>query len=127
MACIMLAEDDHPTRQFIMKALEAEGHLVYEAADGMSAYERLQALSADRLGVSVDLLLTDIVMPGIDGVELSEKAVGLFPDMKVMFITGFSAVAKGMTGQRGRTQPRVLAKPFHLGDLVKQVNAELAA
>ena len=59
-----------------------------------------------------DLLLTDIVMPEMDGIELAQKAAEIAPDIRVMFITGFAAVAL----KAGRKTPdaKVLSKPFHL-------------
>jgi two-component system cell cycle response regulator CpdR len=67
-----------------------------------------------------DLLLTDIVMPEMDGIELAQKAGEIAPDMRVMFITGFAAV----TLRAGKQVPdaRVLSKPFHLRDLVLEVD-----
>ena len=120
MASILVAEDDASMRQFIQKALEKAGHIVRCEPDGLSALEALED-HAD-----YDLLLTDIVMPGIDGIELSQKASALYPDLKVMFITGFAAVAMDMEDKKpARTQ--MLSKPFHLNDLVEQVDALLKA
>src|SRR5436309_3304881 len=67
-----------------------------------------------------DLLLTDIVMPEMDGIELAQKASAIDPAIRVMFITGFAAVAL----QGGRTAPeaKLLSKPFHLKDLVMEVD-----
>ena len=67
-----------------------------------------------------DLLLTDIVMPEMDGIELAQKASAIDPAIRVMFITGFAAVAL----QGGRTAPeaKLLSKPFHLKDLVLEVD-----
>jgi two-component system cell cycle response regulator CpdR len=67
-----------------------------------------------------DLLLTDIVMPEMDGIELAQKASAIDPAIRVMFITGFAAVAL----QGGRTAPvaQLLSKPFHLKDLVMEVD-----
>lgn len=121
MATILLAEDDDSMRQFLTLALEKAGHHVTACADGMIAYEALQEDGDD-----IDLLLADIVMPGMDGIELSQKATALYPDLKVMFITGFAAVAIGQ--HTPATQhTRILSKPFHLNDLVSQVNELLAA
>lgn len=125
MASILLAEDDLSMRSFIQKALERAGHKVHAEPDGMKA---LDCLRLQKRGLSTDhfdLLLTDIVMPGIDGIELSQKAAKLCPDIKVMFITGFAAVA--MNAKEQNKSARVLSKPFHLNDLVKQVNVLLQA
>ena len=72
-----------------------------------------------------DLLLTDIVMPEMDGIELAQRAGEMASDMRVMFITGFAAV----TLKAGKAVPhaRVLSKPFHLRDLVTEVDKMMAA
>ena len=121
MAHILLAEDDSSMRQFIQKALEKAGHTVSAEADGLAALSNLEETKDD-----YDLLLTDIVMPGIDGIELSQKAANLCPTMKVMFITGFAAVAMDAKN-KSDNGAKVLSKPFHLNDLVKQVNTLLKA
>lgn len=120
MANILLAEDDQSMRGFITKALERAGHSVTAEEDGLKALETLCK------SCKFDLLLTDIVMPGIDGIELAQKAAHLCPNMKVMFITGFAAVAMDAKQQKPRNA-RVLSKPFHLNDLVKQVDQLLDA
>lgn len=121
MSTILLAEDDESMRQFLTLALEKAGHHVRPCEDGLVAYT---ALEED--GDDVDLLLADIVMPGMDGIELSQKATQLYPDLKVMFITGFAAVAMGQQSATSALHARVLSKPFHLNDLVKEVNDLLA-
>ncbi len=110
---ILLAEDDNDMRRFLVKALENAGYDVASFDNGLSAYNRLRE-------EPFELLLTDIVMPEMDGIELARKATELDPDIKVMFITGFAAVAL----KAGRTTPqaKVLSKPFHLRDLVAEVN-----
>jgi len=120
MAHILLAEDDKSMLRFLRLALEKAGHSVTAASDGLSA---LAMLDED---THFDLLLTDIVMPGMDGIELSQKATKKRPNLKVMFITGFAAVAMGQKKQESQNT-RVLSKPFHLNDLVQQVETLLQA
>ena len=74
----------------------------------------------------IDLLLTDIVMPEMDGIELARRATELDPDLKIMFITGFAAVALNPDSQAPK-DAKVLSKPFHLKDLVREVEKMLAA
>lgn len=115
MANILLAEDDSSLRGFIAATLERSGHAVTPCADGLAAQAALEA-------AAFDLLLTDIVMPGMDGLELSARARAKYPALKVMFITGFAAMAeKNLGGNAGGTATRVISKPFHLGDLPRQI------
>jgi two-component system cell cycle response regulator CpdR len=121
MAKILIAEDDASMRHFLTMALSRAGHEVEARVDGLDA---LNALSDTQ--TPYDLLLADIAMPGMDGIELSQKATDLRPGLKVMFITGFAAVALGHRNPEHDTA-RVLSKPFHLKDLVDQVETLLAA
>jgi two-component system cell cycle response regulator CpdR len=113
MIRILLAEDDAVMREYLTRALERSGYAVAAVDRGTAA---LPLLEAERF----DLLLTDIVMPEMDGIELARLAGEIAPDMRVMFITGFAAV----TLKAGRMMPnaRVLSKPFHLRDLVLEVD-----
>jgi two-component system cell cycle response regulator CpdR len=121
MANILIAEDDTSMCSFLGLALTKAGHTVIESHNGLDA---LKELESDK--VNFDLVLTDIVMPGMDGIELSQKATEVAPELKVMFITGFAAVAVGHKDiDEQKTQ--VLSKPFHLNDLVDQVETLLAA
>jgi two-component system, cell cycle response regulator CpdR len=114
MIRILLAEDDEAMRLYLARALEKSGYSVESVDRGTAALALLQA------GERFDLLLTDIVMPELDGIELAQKAALIDPGLRVMFITGFSAV----TLKAGLAMPnaRVLSKPFHLRDLVLEVN-----
>lgn len=121
MANILLAEDDQSMCSFLALALEKAGHTVKATNDGMEALNALKESPE-----SYELLLTDIVMPGMDGIELSQKATELAPKLKVMFITGFAAVAVGHE-DLDEKKTKMLSKPFHLNDLVEQVNTLLSA
>lgn len=116
---ILLAEDDNDMRRFLVKALEKAGYKVSSFDNGASAYDRLRE-------EPFSLLLTDIVMPEMDGIELARRATELDPDLKVMFITGFAAVALNADSKAPK-DAKVLSKPFHLRDLVDEVNKLLAA
>lgn len=113
MIRILLAEDDQVMREFLKRALERSGYYVTAVDRGTAA---LPLLESERF----DLLLTDIVMPEMDGIELAQRAGEMAADMRVMFITGFAAV----TLKAGRAVPnaRILSKPFHLRDLVLEVD-----
>ena len=120
MAKILIAEDDNSMRQFLSMALTKAGHEVTACEDGTSALETLKQTS------DFDLLLADIIMPGMDGIELSQKATELSSSLKVMFITGFAGVALGERNPE-HDKAQVLSKPFHLKELVDQVESLLAA
>lgn len=119
MSKILLAEDDEMMRTFLTASLKRAGHDVQDFEDGETA---LAALEREVF----DLLLTDIVMPGIDGIELARRGAELDPAMKIVFITGFAAVAlaSGMPTPAGA---KILSKPFHLRELVDEVDRVIAA
>ena len=119
MKRILLAEDDNDMRQFLTRALKTAGYEVVSFDNGKSAYERLRE-------EPFSLLLSDIVMPEMDGIELARRATELDPDLKVMFITGFAAVALNSDSEAPKNA-KVLAKPVHLRELVSEVNKMLAA
>ena len=119
MQRILLAEDDEDMRKFLVKALQNAGYEVTSFSNGREAYERLKE-------EPFTLLLTDIVMPEMDGIELARKAASLDPDLKIMFITGFAAVALNPDNQAPQ-DAKVLSKPFHLRDLVDEIERLLAA
>ena len=110
---ILLAEDDTVMREYLTRALERAGYLVSAVDRGTAA---LPLIEKERF----DLLLTDIVMPEMDGIELAQRAGDLAPDMRVMFITGFAAVT--LKAGKAMPQARVLSKPFHLRELVLEVD-----
>ncbi|HEY3718807.1 MAG TPA: response regulator [Roseiarcus sp.] len=116
---ILLAEDDNDMRRFLVKALQNAGFSVASFDNGLSAYNRLRE-------EPFELLLTDIVMPEMDGIELARRATELDPEIKVMFITGFAAVALNPDNHAPK-DARVLSKPFHLRDLVNEVQRLLKA
>jgi len=99
--------------------LQNAGYTVASFDNGLAAYNRLRE-------EPFELLLTDIVMPEMDGIELARRATELDPEIKVMFITGFAAVALN-PDSRAPKDARVLSKPFHLRDLVNEVQRLLKA
>ena len=119
MTKILLAEDDIDMRRFLVKALQNAGFDVISYDNGLSAYQRLRE-------EPFELLLTDIVMPEMDGIELARRAAELDPDIKIMFITGFAAVALNSDSTAPK-HAKVLSKPIHLRELVNEVQKLLAA
>ncbi len=118
MSRILLAEDDYSLRGFLSPALERAGHEVTACADGDEAVAFLDE--------PWDLLLTDIVMPGLDGIEVARQAAARHPGLRIMFITGFAAVALA-AGDKAPAGAKVLSKPIHLREIVTEVERMIAA
>ncbi|TVV75291.1 cell cycle two-component system response regulator CpdR [Sphingomonas solaris] len=113
MIRILLAEDDASMREYLARALERVGYAVTAVDCGTAALPLLE-------NRPFDLLLTDIVMPGMDGIELAQHAGTIAPSMRVMFITGFAAVS--LRGGHAPANAKILSKPFHLRELVAEVD-----
>ena len=109
---ILLAEDEQVMREYLARALERSGYEVVAVDRGTAAAPLLEA---ERF----DLLLTEIIMPEMDGIQLAHHCNMVSPTTDVIFITGFSVVAL----RAGASIPnaKVLAKPLHLKDLVLEV------
>ena len=112
MIRILLAEDDQAMRTYLARALEKAGYDVVAVDRGTAALPHLEE-------GGFDLLLSDIVMPEMDGIELAQRCAEIAPGTKVMFITGFAGVT--LRASREAPQAKVLSKPFHLRDLVIEV------
>ena len=118
MIRILLAEDEEAMRTYLARALENAGYEVVAVDRGTAAVPLLQ-------DEHFDLLLSDIVMPEMDGIELAQRCAEISPKTKVMFITGFAAVT--LKASREAPQAKVLSKPFHLRELVSEVHKMLDA
>jgi two-component system cell cycle response regulator CpdR len=109
---ILLAEDEEAMRTYLERALTNAGYEVKSVDRGTEALPLLE-------NEQFDLLLSDIVMPEMDGIELAQRCAEVSPRTKVMFITGFAAVS--LRASREQPHAKVLSKPFHLRDLVLEV------
>jgi two-component system cell cycle response regulator CpdR len=112
MIRILLAEDEEAMRVYLARALENAGYDVVAVDRGTAA---IPYLTHEHF----DLLLTDIVMPEMDGIELAQRCAEIRPETKVIFITGFAAVT--LRASREAPHAKLLSKPFHLKDLVLEV------
>ena len=110
---ILVVEDDLLNRNLICKVLRKEGHQVVEACDGAIALEILQVLP-------FDLVITDFMMPKLNGIKFVEHLHSLQPRMPIIFITGFLSVISGKTILDDVAE--VLAKPFELDVLRSTVH-----
>ena len=119
MASILVAEDDQAVRDFVSRALAYYGHSVTSVPDGSAA---LAALAERRF----DLMLTDIVMPGLDGVALAAHASKQDPAMPVLMMTGFASEGQRAQNANGPVE-RVISKPFSLKEICAAVEEALSA
>jgi two-component system, cell cycle response regulator CpdR len=117
MARILVAEDESAVSAFVTRALSYKGHEVTAVPDGLAA------LSALRAG-SFDLLLTDIVMPGMDGIALALKASRDWPAMRILLMTGYAAERQRAHNLEALIH-RVIAKPFTLAEICEAVEEAL--
>jgi len=119
MARILLAEDDAATRDLVQRALAMDGHAVIVTQDGAEALDRLQVPPA------FDLLITDVQMPGLDGVALVEKGLAASPRLRVVLMSGFADELGRAEHLKGRIS-RIISKPFTLEQIRSAVKAALA-
>ena len=112
MPRILLAEDDDSLRGFLSRALERAGYEVTSCADGDEA--------AAVLDQDWDLLLTDIVMPGMNGRELSERLLHLRPDLHCLFMSGYTANVIARQGMLS-SDVHFIQKPFSMAELETQI------
>jgi len=117
---VLLAEDEATVRTLTRSVLASAGFTVLEAKDGASAL----AAAAAHAG-AIHLLVTDVIMPGMSGHELARRLAESRPEMKVLFVSGYTDEA---LAPRGVVAPRteLLQKPFTPRELVKRVRAVLA-
>lgn len=115
MESILIVEDDDSLREMAMDLLQVCGYKLCGAASGEEALQM-----AAELDEPVQLLLTDLVMPGMNGKMLADKMIKLNPDMKVIFMSGYTANAVAHQGLLRADMP-YLQKPFHLANLTQLV------
>lgn len=119
MARILIAEDDPAVTAFVERALRHAGHDVVGVADGLAALAALQR-------GSFDVLLSDIVMPGLDGIALSLRAARDCPGLRILLMTGFAAERQRAYNLDALIH-RVIEKPFTLEQICAAVAEEIAA
>jgi CheY-like chemotaxis protein/anti-sigma regulatory factor (Ser/Thr protein kinase) len=116
-ATVLLAEDDGPSRQIYLTVLSSEGYSVIEVPDGQSALDVINSRP-------VDLLLTDIMMPGMTGIELLERAREVRPDLRAIVMTGHKTSDAVLGALRNRAC-EFLEKPFRTEELLETVRSVL--
>jgi CheY-like chemotaxis protein len=120
MAQILLADDDKATRDLVKRALETDGHKVELTQDGTEALEKLTA-SPD----TIDVLVSDVHMPGMDGIDLARSAIEIAPRLRLLLMSGF---AEELERAQGLKSPHlgVIIKPFTLDQIRSAVRALIA-
>ena len=121
MARLLIVEDDESVRALAARALERAGHAIETAADGEEGLDRIVAANG-----AYDLVVSDIRMPAMDGIELAHKASGLHPAMKILLMTGF-AEQRERCDTLAKIIVDVVDKPFSLPDIRAAVGRALAA
>ena len=116
---VLLVEDEAPVRAFASRALRMRGYTVIEADCAETA---LETLEDDTL--NVDLFLSDVIMPGMDGPSWVRQALRQRPDVKVVFVSGY---AEDAFGENDDEIPNsvFLPKPFSLKDLTRTIQKQL--
>jgi CheY-like chemotaxis protein len=112
---LLVVEDDAYLRRLVVRRLVASGYRVLEASSGNEAIESAEG--------TIDLLLTDVVMPGMTGVETAAALRKKWPTLRLLFMSGYSPDAAVRDG-RGLDGP-LLQKPFTMSDLLEHVRRAL--
>ena len=116
MRRILLADDEAGLRDLTREFLEAEGFLVTATSDGQEALDAFEAAPQ-----GWDLLILDLVMPRLDGIEVVKRVERVRPDLPVLLMSGYSAVPQA--GVLGAPHRRFLAKPFRLQELLEALQS----
>ncbi|MDB5664830.1 MAG: response regulator [Cypionkella sp.] len=116
---VLLVEDEAPVRAFASRALRMRGYTVLEAENGEDALKQLEDPTLE-----VDIFVTDVVMPGMDGPSWVRQALRARPNVRVIFVSGYAEEAV-LEGQARIPNSTFLPKPFSLSDLTATVQGQL--
>jgi len=114
-ATILLVEDEDLVRSLSRRVLESCGYAIIEAVDGIEALEILEESE-----ISIDLLITDVVMPRMGGPELAEKLLERMPNLPILFASGYTDDAIVRHGVL-QTNVNFIQKPFTIDDVARKV------
>jgi len=117
MARILLADDDKGSLDLVRRALETDGHVVVTAEDGSEAL----AVLGD--GTGFDLLVADVQMPGIDGIDLARRALARRPGLRIVLMSGYADV---LEQARSLASVRLVTKPFTIDKMRAEARQALA-
>jgi len=118
---ILVVEDESRVRQIVRRILESAGYEVDEAADGLQGLARIEEQPD-----SYDLLISDVIMPGLGGPELARRARELAPDLPVLFVSGYAGKELGALGDP-EAEGQLLRKPFTAEELLDAALQALSA
>jgi CheY-like chemotaxis protein len=113
---ILVVDDDPDVRGFIVEALEEQGYVVREAADGREGIAEVEREAPD-------LIVLDFIMPGLSGADVARHARTRRPDQPILFVSGYSETE---AVKRAAPDAPLLAKPFRADALQKAVRGALA-
>jgi two-component system, cell cycle response regulator CpdR len=116
MGRILIVEDDESVRTFTARALQSAGHMVETAEDGAEGMEKITAAAG-----TYDLVLSDIRMPVMDGIEMARQAARAFPSMRILLMTGYAEQRERAAELEG-VVVGVVNKPFTLPQIRDQVS-----
>ncbi|MET3661473.1 response regulator [Aquamicrobium ahrensii] len=120
MAKLLIVEDDDSVRMFVSRALERAGHQIHVAADGAQGLEMIRAANG-----GYDLVVSDIRMPEMDGIEMAMSAARVFPGLRILLMTGY-ADQRERADELNEVIIDVVNKPFTLAEIRSRVDAALA-
>ncbi|HEX9785132.1 MAG TPA: response regulator [Opitutaceae bacterium] len=116
-----MAEDEAMIRELIATFLSNKGYTVHESENGRQSLEQAMAIGADQ----ISLLITDLVMPVMGGLELASKLRKIQPELRVLYISGYTDDLVVLEGE-SRTKTAFLRKPFSFETLGQRVESLLA-
>src|SRR5260370_21251675 len=114
---LLVADDDPGLRERLARTMTREGYRVLLASDGRAALERLQ-------GGGIDVIVTDLKMPGLTGLELLRAAKAIAPDLDVILLTAFGTVEEAVKAMKDGAYD-FLTKPFRREQLIKLIDKAL--
>ncbi|MBS0241243.1 MAG: response regulator [Proteobacteria bacterium] len=117
MAQILLADDDKGTRDLVARALQTDGHSVVATEDGSEALAALEQRS-------FELLVADVQMPGVDGIELATRALASHPKIKIVLMSGYAEILEKARALEAKGA-RLVTKPFSIEKIRAEVRAGL--
>ena len=120
MAKLLIVEDDDSVRMFVSRALERAGHHIDVAADGAQGLEMIRAAKG-----GYDLVVSDIRMPEMDGIEMAKSAAGLHPGLRILLMTGY-ADQRERADELNGVIIDVVNKPFSLAEIRGRVDTALS-